>query len=153
MKSSFVFSPVPCASLRRAATFVAVAATLWTGAACGESVLSPLDGEPVVRVLTPTASTGSMVDVRLENPTHTDWGYNLCSTARLELLLNNRWTAMPQPLQLCAEVLNSLDPRESVQSAVYVPLGYQPGVYRVKVTFWRAIGEPVSVPSGSFTVE
>lgn len=154
MMSLFVFSRVPRASIRRlAVSFVAVAAILLTGAACGESVLSPTDGEPIVQVLVPTATAGSMVDVRLENPTRTDWGYNLCSTARLEMLLNNRWTAMPQPLQLCAAVVNSLDSGKTVESSVYVPLGYAPGRYRVKVTFWRAIGEPVSAVSGAFTVE
>lgn len=153
MTSLFVLSRIPRASLRRAVSFAVVAATLWAGAACGESVLASVDGEPVVQVLTTSATAGSMVDVRLENPTRTDWGYNLCSTARLEMLLNNRWTGMPEPLQVCAEVLNSLDAGKSVQSAVHVPLGYQPGTYRVRVTFWRAIGDPVSVVSGPFTVE
>lgn len=130
-----------------------VAAILLAGSACGESVLSPVDGEPVVQVLTPTATAGSMVDVRLENPTRTDWGYNLCSTARLEILINNRWQSTPEPLRICAAVLNSLDAGASIESSVHVPLGYEAGTYRVKVTFWRAIGDPVSVVSGAFTVE
>jgi len=153
MTSLFVLSRIPRASLRRAVSIAVVAATLWTGAACGESVLASVDGEPVVHVLTTTATAGSMVDVRLENPTRTDWGYNLCSTARLELLLNNRWTGMPDPLRVCAEIVNSLEPGARIESSVHVPLGYTPGTYRVEVTFWRAIGDPVSVVSGSFTVE
>ena len=133
--------------------FAVVAATLLLGSACDESVLSPLDGEPVVQVLTPTATNGSMVDVRMENPTRADLGYNLCSTARLEVLINNRWQDAPEPLRVCAAVMNSLDAGKTVESSVHVPLGYDAGTYRVKVTFWRAIGDPVSVVSGPFTVE
>ncbi|MFN0098882.1 MAG: hypothetical protein ACKVS7_09425 [Gemmatimonadaceae bacterium] len=134
-------------------TLALLTSALLSGAACGESVLLPEDGEPMVQVLAPTATAGSMISVRLGNSTRTDWAYNLCSTARLEIRLNNRWIASPEPLLVCAAVIYKLDPGKTVESSVYVPLGYEPGTYRVKVTFYRDIGDPVSVVSGPFTVE
>lgn len=137
----------------RFARSVTVTAAVVLASACDGNVLAPFAEAPVVEVLSARAAAGTMVPVRLENPGNGSWSYNLCSDAMLERRVGAAWVPAPPPLLSCAAVLHTLASRASTESAVYVPLGYEAGTYRVAVEFRHdAMGSARAV-SGAFVVE
>ncbi len=143
----------PADLLRSPSRRILAAALLLIAAACGESTTGVIVGEPLVEVLDASATPGSLVDVRLHNPTFARFSYNLCISSRLERREGESWVATPDPLRICALAAYLLPAGSTTESAVHVPLGTVAGTYRVVVTFTRSDGDRVTSASGAFTVE
>jgi hypothetical protein len=142
----FVVSP------RFTRSIVAIAACVLT-AGCEGNSFAPIGEAPLVDVLATTATAGSLIPVRLENPGSSAWNYNLCLDATLQRLVDDAWMPAPPPLRLCTLEMHTLPAGGSLESGVYVPLGYDAGTYRVAVEFSRNKLGSATALSGAFAVE
>jgi hypothetical protein len=125
-----------------------------TTASCGSSV--GLDGPqdaPLVEVLTASVAAGMPVALRMRNASSTAWGYNGCSSPRLQRRAGDAWVDAPESLALCTLELTALGPGAIRNVTVEVPIGYDAGLYRIGYRFIRSDGVEAFAVTGSFTVE
>lgn len=141
---------MPRWSLRSALLFTFALA----GAACDASVrlTAPLD-TPLVEVLAASATAGTAVPLRINNASATRWDYNACASPLLQRLEAGEWVNAPDPLILCAQVVDHVAAGQVTTLSIPVPMGYVAGTYRVRFHFTRSDGTLATPVTNTFTVQ
>lgn len=118
---------------------LAVALVLASGTVACDDLLgneSPAD-VPSVRVLSEVVAPGTPVGLRLTNASATTWGFNDCSSPRLQVRQGDAWVDGPESLASCTRELDTIRGGGTVTVEYYVPLGLADGTYRLRYRFSR----------------
>ena len=138
--------PVP---RQRLVALLVVFATTGCDNALGND--SPADS-PLVSVLADTVAPATAVEIRLTNASATTWGYNSCSSPRLQQREGDAWVDRSDPLILCTADITGLG-AGVVRIVTYgAPLGLVAGTYRLRYYFVRNDGVVALPTSNEFVV-
>ena len=114
-----------------------VAATSGCDNALGNDAPADL---PLVQVLADAVAPATEIEIRLSNASAATWGYNTCSSPRLQKREANAWVDQPDPLVLCTADITALG-AGVVRTVTYgAPVGLAAGTYRVRYRFVRNDG-------------
>lgn len=112
---------------------------------------SPADS-PLVRVLVDAVAPATDVEIRLTNASATSWGYNTCSSPRLQKREGAAWMDQPDPLIFCTNDVSALG-AGVVRTVTYgAPPGLVSGSYRLRYRFVRNDGVVAWPRSNEFVV-
>lgn len=128
---------MPASTPRRA--LVALLLTVASGCdnALGNNAPADL---PLVRVLADAVAPATDVELRLTNASAATWGYNTCSSPRLQKREGSAWVDQPDPLILCTADITALG-AGVVRTVTYgAPIGLAAGTYRLRYRFVRNDG-------------
>ncbi len=120
-----------------------------------DSALAPggtLD-EPLVDVAADAVDAGAIVDMRVRNLSASSWYFNACSSPRLQRRVDGEWVDAPNPLILCTADLELLRGGQEVTIGVGVPMGHEPGTYRIRFRIARRDGVEVAPATNTFLVQ
>lgn len=126
-----------CTLFRRLS--IAAALVVLTGTAACDDLLgndSPAD-VPSVRVLSEFVAPGTAIGLRLTNASAATWGFNDCSSPRLQVRQGDAWVDGPESLASCTRELDTIRGGGTVIEEYYVPLGLADGTYRLRYRFSR----------------
>jgi hypothetical protein len=112
---------------------------------------APADA-PLVQMLQTDLAAPTPIDVRLTNASAARWGYNPCSSPRLEKREGDAWVFQPDPLILCTADVFTLGAGAEDMVLYSPPLGTTSGTYRVRYRFLRADAVEVFSISNEFVV-
>ncbi len=114
---------------------------------------SPAD-TPLVRVLASTVVAATAVEIRLTNASSASWGYNPCSSPRLQRREGDAWLDQPDPLILWCTADVYMLRAGAVHTVTYgAPIGLAAGTYRLRYRFLRRDGVEVLPVSNVFVVQ
>ncbi|MCE9637562.1 MAG: hypothetical protein K8T90_17825 [Planctomycetes bacterium] len=107
---------------------------------------------PLVRVLADSVVPAASVEIRLTNASAATWGYNTCSSPRLQKREGNAWVDQPDPLILCTADITALG-AGVVRTVTYgAPIGLAAGTYRLRYRFVRNDGVVAFALANEFVV-
>lgn len=132
---------------------LAAALVFASGTAACDDLLgndSPAD-VPSVRVLSELVAPGSAVNLQLTNASATTWGFNDCSSPRLQIRQGNEWVDGPESLALCTRELDTILGGRTATVVYNVPIGLADGTYRLRFRFSRD-GVEAFAESNAFAV-
>ena len=138
-------------SLRLERATLASLASLLLVAGCRDATAPLLLDGPVIEARTVSVVPGEPVSIRIENPTAHQWGFNLCSNARVQRSEGGAWVTLPS-LAICTMEIQLLLPGQQLDAQVPIPMGATTGVYRVLIEFSRD-GTSARPVSNSFAVK
>jgi hypothetical protein len=118
---------------------IAAALVVLSGTAACDDLLgndSPAD-IPAVRVLSEYVAPGTAVLLRLTNASATTWGFNDCSSPRLQVRAGTEWVDGPESLAGCTRELSTIRGGGAATVEYYVPVGLADGTYRLRYRFSR----------------
>ncbi len=109
-----------------------------------DTTLASARGELELRADRSSYSSGESVRLTLVNPTSHSYTYNPCER-QLERAAGGVWTQVPEQ-RMCAMIAHILQPFSHRDEATELPLGLQPGRYRVTIAL---SSEDLGAPSRS----
>lgn len=118
---------------------IAVALVVLSGTAACDDLLgndSPAD-VPSVRVLSEFVAPGTVVNLRLTNASAATWGFNDCSSPRLQIRQGDEWVEGPESLAGCTRELSTIRGGGTTTVEYFVPIGLADGMYRLRYRFSR----------------
>ena len=108
---------------------------------------------PLVRVLADAVEPATDVELRLTNASAATWGYNTCSSPRLEQRVGDAWVLQPDSLIACTADITTLGAGVVRTVTFGAPTGLAAGTYRLRYRFIRNDGFVAFALANRFLVQ